>query len=80
MDFPALPEHPILDLEPYPYVPVPHLPARIALKEWDWMDLKREVTKPWHTVLGGKQEAPLQLHLPLSALKDTRALKVVALA
>lgn len=44
------------------------------------MDLKREVTKPCHTLLGGKQQAPLQLHLPLSALKDTRAPKVAALA
>lgn len=50
------------------------------LKEWDMTDLKREVTKPWHALLGVKWEAPLQLHFPLSALKDTRVPKVVALA
>lgn len=50
------------------------------LKEQNMMDLKSEVTKSWRALLGGKWEARLQLHLPLSSLKDTGALKVVALA
>jgi len=44
------------------------------------VDSKRHVAKPWRALCGGKHEALLQLQLPYSALKDSRAPKVVALA
>lgn len=34
------------------------------IEERDMMDLKSQITKPWHALLGGRQEAPLQLHVP----------------